>query len=61
MNFPLPGQLLSQVRCRRCRARVFDTRLAWRHCELSVADVVILCWRCDLLVGVKLQPEASHD
>jgi len=54
--------IFSQVRCPRCKARLFDARPDWRHSEVSVADVVILCWRCDRLVGVKfIFPEAGHD
>lgn len=60
MNTPAPGQVLSMVRCPRCKARQFDTRLPWRISEPSVADVLILCWRCDLLVGVKLETKAHE-
>jgi len=55
MTTSLAGVIFSQVRCRRCNARLFDARPTWRHCEASVADILILCWRCNLLVGVKIE------
>lgn len=54
MNSPEPGKLLAKVRCNRCGARLFDTRFVWRPAEVSSADLVVKCWRCDKTVGIHL-------
>lgn len=53
--------IFTQVRCRRCDARLFDARPAVRQCEVSVADVVLVCWRCKSLVGFRLISQEATD
>ena len=47
------AKLLDHVRCSQCGARQFDSRRVWIECGIASAEIIIKCWRCGRLLGLR--------
>ena len=47
------ARLLDHVRCTQCGARQFDARGEWLECGIASAEIIVKCWRCGRLLGLR--------
>lgn len=54
------SKVIFPVRHKKCNARLFDGRVKWEEIPVRDAIILIKCWRCSIVLGLRPQMDEIH-